>query len=157
VLPDGSLPMNPDDARSARQVANAGAVFVAGLGVAVIATQVSVALDYFEPLARLGKADQWLGRASLAGMGALMVYFGNAWPRMPTPRAPEQKPATQKTFNRLYGWIVVTTGLLFVMAALLLRGPAMSAVVGVASLGLVLGVTVITVRFYRAMKSPGAA
>jgi hypothetical protein len=85
-----------------------------------------------------------------------MAYFGNAWPRMPTPRAPDQKPATQQRFNRLYGWMVVTTGLLFVIAALLLPGRAMSAVVGVASLGLVLGVTVITVRFYRAMKSPSA-
>jgi hypothetical protein len=32
----------------------------------------------------------------------------------------------------------------------------MAAVVGVASLGLVLGVTAITVQFYRAMKSPRA-
>lgn len=156
LLPDGSLPMNPDDARSARQVANAGAVFVAGLGAAVIATQVSAVLDYFDAFASLGEADEWLGRAGLAGMGALMVYFGNAWPRMPTPRAPEQKPVTQKTFNRLYGWMVVITGLLFVLAALLLPGPAMAAVVGIASLGLVLGVTAITVRFYRAMKSPSA-
>jgi hypothetical protein len=157
MLPDGSLPMIADDARSARQVANAGAVFVAGLGVAVIATQASAALEYFDAFASLGGADEWLGRAGLAGMGGLMVYFGNAWPRMPTPRAPDQKPATQKTFNRRYGWMVVTTGLLFVLAALLLPGPAMAAVVGVASLGLVLGVTAITVRFYRAMKSPQAS
>lgn len=154
VLPDGTLPMNPDDARSARRVANAGAVFVAGIGVSVIATQVSVALGYFD--VPLGEADAWLGRAGLAGMGALMVYFGNAWPRMPTPRAPHQKPATHKTFNRLYGWMVVSTGVLFVLAALLLPPPLMAATVGIASLGLVLGVTVITVRFYRAMKSPSA-
>jgi len=156
VLPDESLPMNPDDARSARQVANAGALFVAGIGVAVIATQVSATLGYFDALESLGGADEWLGRGGLVGMGALMVYFGNAWPRMPTPRAPEKKPATQKTFNRLYGWMVVTTGLLFVLAGLLLPDAAMSAGVGVASLSLVLGVTAITVRFYRAMKSPSA-
>ena len=157
LLPNGTLPMNPYDARSARRVANAGAAFVAGIGVAMIASQASVALEYFDSMDTLGQTGEWLGRAGLAGVGGLMVYFGNAWPRMPTPREPGQKPAVQKRFNRLYGWMVVTTGLLFVLAALLLRGPAMATAVGVASLGLVLGVIVITVRFYRAMKSPQAS
>ena len=154
-LPDGSLPMNADDARSAMRVANAGGLFVAGVGMAMIATQASVALGHFEALAPWAEADEWLGRAGLAGMGALMIYFGNAWPMMPTPRAPDKKPATHKTFNRRYGWIVVTAGVLFVLAALQ-PSPAMPLVVAGACHGLVLAVTAITVGFYRAMKSPDA-
>lgn len=155
TLPDGSLLMNPDDARGARRVASAGGIFVAGIAVAMIATQANVALDYFGILASLGNAGEWLGRAGLAATGGLMVYFGNVWPRMPTARAPGQKPAVQQKFNRLYGWMVVTTGLLFALASLLPL-PAMAIAVGILGLGLTLAVTAAIVWYYRAMKSPSA-
>lgn len=156
VLPDGTLPVNADDARSARRVANAGAIYVAGVGLAMIAAQASIVSEYFDALDSLGQVGDWLGRVGLAAVGCLTAYFGNAWPRMPTPRSPDQKPATQKTFNRLYGWIVAIFGLLLVLAALLLPGPAIVPVIGVLGLGLVLGVTVLIVWYYRAMKSPSA-
>ncbi len=154
--PDGTLPMNPDDARSARRVANAGALFVAGIGMAMIATQVSVALENIDAFAPWVEGSGWLGRLGLAAMGALMAHFGNAWPLMPTPRGPGRKPAAHKTFNRLYGWVVALAGVVFMLAALLLPARAMSAVIGAASLGLMVAVAAIVIWLRKAVKSPSA-
>ncbi len=114
---DGRLPMNPDDARNAARVANAGLVFVTGFGVVAIAGQVSWLLW---KAGLLPHAGDWGFRATLAAIGALSVYFGNVSTRMPTPRAPEAKPGIRMKYNRLAGWMCVLLGLGIALTGLFL-------------------------------------
>jgi hypothetical protein len=121
MQPDGSMPMNPDEARGAERVANVGAVYVAGIGVVVIAGQLFSALNFMQALPSLdGQGRALFARATVVVTGALVAYFGNAWPRIPPPRRPGQEPATVRKFNRYLGWIMVIHGLLMVLAGLIL-------------------------------------
>jgi len=146
--PDGSLPTNPDDARNAARIANVGAALLAGFGVVLIVVQVATALAVFGALPGLHGTS--LGRALTVGMGALMAYWGNAFPRMPTARAPDKKPATQSRFNRIYGWVVVILGLLMVIVGLLSPDPSVG--VGIISLSTVLFAAIWIISYRRAMK-----
>ncbi len=56
-------------------------------------------------------ADAWVG--------AVTIYLGNLWPRMPTPRAPERKAATTMKVNRFSGWLMVIIGVLGLFLPLL--------------------------------------
>lgn len=152
--PDGSLPMNPDDARSTRRVANAGAVFVAGASLVCIVGQAGAVLRIYKVL----PPGDWIGRLIIVAIGALMMYFGNAWPRIPTARGPGQKPAAISRLNRIYGRMVVLHGLLFVLAGLLLPFPwAMSAGAVLISLSTLVFAIVWVVMYYRAAKTPSTA
>jgi hypothetical protein len=149
--PDGSLPGNTDDARNGARVANAGLVFVAGTSVVCIASQVGMlSILNANPI----PDGILLWRIIIVAIGALMAYFGNAYPRMPTPRAPEQKPATQRQFNRVYGWVLVIHGLLFVIAALLLPNATFAAGTGVLCLSTLLFAIALGVIHRRATKFP---
>lgn len=136
--PDGSLPMSADDARSIARVANAGTTFVACLGVVVVASQAGLALRHFGAIPPLKEGGDWLGRSILLAGGVLMAYFGNAWSRMPVPRAPGQDWAKQMKFKRQFAWVIVIHGLLQAAAALLLPIPAMFVAIIVVSASLVL-------------------
>lgn len=112
--------MNADDARGVRRVAHAGTVFVTGIAALVIIGQVGFALRV---LGVTAAAQGWTWRAFVFAVGLLMAYFGNAWPRVPTPRLPADRGTTQMKFNRFYGWMTVIHGLLLAAAALVLPGP----------------------------------
>lgn len=156
--PDGRLPMNEDDARSVARVANAGFVFVACLGVIVIASQTGLALKQFGAMQSLNKdVGDWLGRAIVAASGLLTAYFGNAWSRMPVPRAPEQNPATQMKFKRLFAWLMVIHGLLLALAALFLPIPAMFVGIVIVSMSMVLSMAASVIMFRNLLKSPSAS
>ena len=159
VQPDGSLPMNPDDARNAARVANAGAVYVAGIGLVTLANQVFSVLGAMHALPSLDAADGWLvARAFIVVTGALVAYFGNTWPRLPTPRGAECKPVVARRFNRLLGWALVIHGLLFVVAGLLLPAPVFFAAgVGTIGLSMMLFAVGLAVAQYRAARAPAAA
>jgi hypothetical protein len=119
ALPDGSFPMGVDDAINVKRVADAGAVFVTGYGLVMIAIQVFWALRMFgvvQPTDPSATVPAF--RAALLAIGALMIYFGNVGPRMPTPRAAEAKPAVRMKYNRLGGWFTVILGLLLFAIAL---------------------------------------
>ncbi|MBS1240467.1 MAG: hypothetical protein H6R45_1173 [Proteobacteria bacterium] len=148
---DGSLPMNPDDARNAARVANAGLVFVTGFGVVAIAGQVFWLLW---KAGLLPDAGDWGFRATLAAIGALSAYFGNVSTRMPTPRAPEAKPGVRMKYNRLAGWMCVLLGLGFAFAGLFLPLSALPAAVGILSITVLAAFAVGTVMYYSALKSP---
>lgn len=157
--PDGRLPMNPDDGRNAARVANVGAVYAAGISLVLIVNQVVLVLGIFHVLPMLGREGNWFGRAMLVVSGALVAYFGNAWPRFPASRGPGYKPATQRKFNRFLGWMLVIHGLLFVLAGLLLPPNPTVYTVGALTIGLSMMLFTVgwVVTFHRAMKSPSAA
>jgi hypothetical protein len=52
--------------------------------------------------------------------GAVTIYLGNLWPRMPTPRAQGRKAAIMMKANRISGWVMVIFGLLVVLLGLFL-------------------------------------
>jgi hypothetical protein len=155
--PGGRFLMNADDARNVARVANVGFIFVLGLAAVTIASQVGTALEISGTLKSLGATGEWVGRTILVALGALSIYFGNAWPRMPTPRAGDQKPATQTRYKRLGGWWCVIVGLGMALPALLLPIPQMIYAIVVTS-AVTLVVSVIGVLMYRsAMNSPSAS
>ncbi len=153
LFPDGRLPMNADDARNVMRVANAGAVFVTGFGIVMIAGQV------FWLLWKLGlvpDVQNWGLRATLLAIGALVIYFGNISPRLPTPRAREAKPAVRMKYNRLGGWMAVMLGLLLALAALFLPFPALVPAIGAISISSLIAMGVGTVLYRTALNSPSA-
>ncbi len=153
--PDGSFPMNADDARNVERVANAGAVFVTGMCAIMIAAQ-SAWLGASVGLLQLpATAGEWVLRAILLGTGALSIYFGNVWPRIPTPRAPEQNPAAHIRYNRLGGWLTVMFGLMLGLAAFLPLAALVSVVV-TASIFIIGGTAAVWIMFRIALKSRSA-
>ena len=109
--------MNADDARSIARVANAGAVFVNGMCAIMIAGQLAWLAAALGLLQLPETAAGWGVRALLLGTGALSAFFGNAWPRIPTPRAPGQHPGAHIRYQRFSGWLTVIFGLLIALAA----------------------------------------
>lgn len=155
-LPDGSLPMNADDARNVARVANAGAVFVTGMCVVMVAGQAFWVIGSFGVLQSPDTDRDWLIRAVLLAAGALSIYFGNAWPRIPTPRKPEHKPATRMKYNRFTGWATVIFGALLALAAFLPPSAGIL-VVMTASISIIVATAAGAVWFHRAMKSGSAS
>jgi hypothetical protein len=153
--PPGGFLMNPDDARNVARVANGGFAFVVGFAAVNIASQVAIALEIFGVLPALYDDGAWEGRAILAAIGILTAYFGNAWSRMPVPRAPDQQPATQMKFKRLFAWLIVIHGLLLALAALFLPIQAMIAATLVVCCSLMLSMAASVVIFRKALKRPG--
>jgi len=151
--PDGRFPMNPDDARNVERVANAGAVFVTGFCVVVIAGQ---AVWLLWSMGLLPHAETWGFRATLVAIGALCVHFGNVSPRLPTPRAPEAKPGVRMKYNRLGGWMTVILGLLLALGGLFLPLPALAPAIGVLSLAVLVAFAAITIMYCVALRSPRA-
>ncbi len=152
--PDGSFPMGVDDARNTRRVANAGAVFVTGYGLVMIAIQMFWALRIYGFLAP-SDFDATTGfRALLLVVAGLMVYFGNVGPRLPVSRAPETRPAVRMKWNRLSCWMTVIFGVLLAIAALTTPGDELIGAVG----GLAILMTIVMgiggVLYDRDLKSP---
>ena len=111
--PDGRHPASTDDARNGVRIANAGFVYNIGLTAAVIGTQATLALLAFgHPVGDL------IPRATTVALGAVTIYLGNLWPRLPTSRAPTQKAARRMKALRLGGWVMVISGLLIVLLGL---------------------------------------
>ncbi len=120
TVPDWRLPTTPVDSRNARRIANAGFVFTLGLMATQIANQALTALLVFgHPIGY--PAGEWVARATMVIVGGVTIYLGNVWPRMPTPRAPELKPAFQMKAHRLIGWFMVLFGLGIVLFGLSCR------------------------------------
>ena len=113
--PDGRRPAGADDAHNVVRIANAGFVFHLALNAVLVAEQV------FWALATFGyPVGDWLPRVTTVAVGAVTIYLGNVWPRMPTPRAPEQTAAIRMKVNRLSGWLMVIIGLLVVLLGVFL-------------------------------------
>jgi hypothetical protein len=111
--PDGRLPAGADDARNGVRVANGGFVFNVGVTASVIVQQALIAL-----LAFGYTTGDLVPRATAVVVGAVTIYLGNLWPRMPTPRGPEQSAVVRMKANRLWGWVMVSGGLLIVLMGL---------------------------------------
>lgn len=155
--PGGRYLMTEDDARNIARVAHAGMVFVVGLGMLMIVSQIGIALNFFDGLNTAFGTSDWSRRAVLVALGALAIYFGNMWPRMPTPRAAHAKPATQTRYKRLGGWFAVVTGLLLALPALFLPTPAMIYAIAIVSIVTVAVGIVFIVMYCIAMRSPNAS
>ena len=150
--PGGRFLMNPDDARNIARVANGGFAFVVGFATLMIGSQVAIALEHFGVVPALYEDGALIGRATLVASGILTAYFGNAWSRMPVPRAPDQQPAMQMRFRRVFAWLIVIHGLLLALGALTLPSPAMIAATAVVSCSMMLSVTASIVLFRKALK-----
>ena len=151
--PDGRYPMNPDDARSVTRVANAGAVFVTGFGVVMIAGQ---ALWMLWSSGVLPNAEEWGFRATLVAIGALCIHFGNASPRLPTPRTPELKPGVRMKYNRLGGWMTVILGLLLALSGLVLPLSGLAPAVGVLGVAVLVALAIGAIMYRIELGSPHA-
>jgi hypothetical protein len=112
---DGSHPAGAVDARDGVRVANGGFAFHLVVTVAVLAEQAFMALLAFGYM-----AGDLMPRAICVAVGAVTIYLGNLWPRMPTPRVPEKAAAIRMRANRIYGWVMVACGLLLVMLGVFL-------------------------------------
>jgi hypothetical protein len=111
--PDGRHLAGADDARNGVRIANRGFVFNVVVTAAVIVQQAVIALIAFgQPVGDL------IPRATMVAAGAVTIYLGDLWPRMPTPRDP-QRTARMRA-NRLGGWVMVSFGLLAVLLGLFL-------------------------------------
>ncbi len=112
--PDTGLPMNADDARNGMRIANAGFAFNVVLMVVVIAQQAFMGLLIFG-YAVAPPIGYSFPRITMVAVGAVTIYLGNLWPRMPIARAPEAKPALRMKANRYAGWFMVIVGLLVLL------------------------------------------
>ncbi len=114
--PDGSHLAGADDARNGMRIANAGFAFnLVLLGTAIVEQMLMASLVFGYPVRGV-----LITRAIMVAMGAVTIYLGNLWPRMPTPRAPEREAAIRMKVNRFCGWVVVIFGLLVVLLGLFL-------------------------------------
>jgi hypothetical protein len=154
--PGGRYLMNEDDARNVTRVARAGFVFTVGFGVLMVVSQLGVVLKLLDALPSLFAGGDWIVRAAVAIAGFLTMYFGNAWPRMPTFSTPGYKGVTQRKYNRLGGWLNVLIGLVFALLGLLLPIRALVPAVLVVSVLAFIATMVFVVRYCVAMKSPTA-
>lgn len=113
---DGSHRAGPDDARNGMRIANAGFAYnIAVLGT-WIAGQVFIALLVF----RAPPVGLLPSRILMWVVGAVTIYLGNLWPRMPTARTPDRSGAIRMKANRVSGWIMVISGLVIVLLGLFL-------------------------------------
>ncbi len=104
---------------NAMRIANAGFIFTVGLMVVGIVGQVTNALLVFgHPLGH--DSSILSARLTMLTVGAVTMYLGNLWPRMPILRAPEQKPALQMKVHRRIGWFMVIFGFGIVLFGLFL-------------------------------------
>jgi hypothetical protein len=114
--PDGRYPAGADDARNGVRLANAGFAFNLVLLAATITGQVLMLTAAFGYPVR----GDLITRAIMVVEGAVTIYLGNLWPRMPTPRAPERIAAIKMKANRVSGWVMVVAGLLMILLGLFL-------------------------------------
>ena len=114
--PDGSHPAGADDACNGVRIAKAGFAFNLVLIATAIAAQVLLALLVFGYPVR----GDLIARVTTVAMGAVTIYLGNLWPRMPTARGPGQKAAIRMKANRFSGWLMVFVGVLVVLLGLFL-------------------------------------
>jgi hypothetical protein len=156
--PGGRPPMNEDDARNTARVANAGFIFLVCTGLIMIATQAGLALGYFGVLPPLHRSGVWIARVGAVATGVLIIYFGNAWSRMPMPRAPEYMAVATMKFKRRVAWLIVVYGLLLGLAALfLLPRPTMGIAMVVLTVTLILSIVASILILHNALKSRTAA
>jgi len=157
MQPDGSLPMNPVDARGTARVANAGVVYSVGLSLIMLVTQIVSVLKVFQVPTALNDVGSWVTwRAVPVVTGILLAWFGNAWPLLPSPRSADHKSAAMRRFNRSLGWIFVLHGLMFMIGGSLLpRNPPIYSI-GIGGIGasMILCAVVWGVMLHRAMKTP---
>ena len=111
--PDGRHPASVDDARNGQHIAYAGFAFNIVVTATVVGTQAIMAL-----LAFGYPTGDFIPRATTVATGAVTIYLGNLWPRMPTARGPDQKAAKRMKANRLGGWLMVSFGVLAVLLGL---------------------------------------
>ena len=115
----GDLPVNADDARNGIRIANAGFAFTIVLMAVVITQQILMASMAFSvPVGAF--AGLSVMSVTTIAVGAVTIYLGNLWPRMPTPRTPERKAAAKMKANRGAGWFMVIVGTLVVLLGLFL-------------------------------------
>jgi len=114
--PDGSHPAGEMDASNGVRLANAGFAFNLVLLAATITGQVLMVLMVYGVHVR----GDLISRAIMVVEGAVTIYLGNLWPRMPTPRAPERKAAVTMKANRISGWVMVVVGLLMILLGVFL-------------------------------------
>ncbi|HUK01561.1 MAG TPA: hypothetical protein VLW26_04725 [Steroidobacteraceae bacterium] len=153
----GRPPMNTDDARNVARVANAGFVFIACMGLIMIAAQVGLALGYFGVLSPPDRTAVWIARTSAAAAGVLMIYFGNAWSRTPMPRVPQQRAVAMMKFKRVVAWLIVIYGLLLSLAALFLPRATMGIVIAVLTISMVLSTVASVLILHYSLKSRSAS
>jgi hypothetical protein len=116
---DGGQRASPQDAHNAMRIAKAGLVFTIVLMAGAIAQQLLIALLVFGyPVGHA--AGTLYARLSMVAAGAAMIYLGNVWPMMPTPRTPQPKAAAMMKAYRFGGWLQVTVGLAIVLLGLFL-------------------------------------
>jgi hypothetical protein len=116
-LRDGRHPASSDDARNGVGIANGGFAFNVVLTATMLIQQALMALFVFGYLVPIGV---WITRATCIAVGAVTIYLGNLWPRMPTPRAPESKAAIRMRANRSGGWLMVMFGLMVILLGVFL-------------------------------------
>jgi hypothetical protein len=110
---DGRHPASADDARNGVRIANGGFAFNIVVTAAVVVQQAVMAL-----MASGHLLGDLIPRATCVAVGVVTIYLGNLWPRMPTPRAPEQTAAKLMRAHRSGGWLMVICGLLVVLLGL---------------------------------------
>jgi hypothetical protein len=116
-LPDGSQPAGADDARNSVRIANAGFVCNLVLTATMIIQQALWVPFVFGYRVAMG---EWIARGIMVAVGAVTIYLGNLWPKMPTAREPERGAAIRMKVNRFSGWMMVIVGLLIVLLGLFL-------------------------------------
>lgn len=89
----------------------------------------------------------------MVATGVLVIYFGNAWSRVPMPRAPVQRAAIMMKFKRLVAWLMVLYGLLLGLVALFLSHSVMIPVAALLSLSLILSVIASVFILHNALKA----
>lgn len=113
---DGRLPASEVDARNGMRIANAGFAYNIAVTVTVFLGQVFMALLVFG----YPPVGTWPSRIIMIVTGAVTIYLGNLWPRMPVARTPDRKGAVRMKANRFSGWLMVTCGLLIILLGLFL-------------------------------------
>ena len=114
--PDGSHPASAVDARNGVRIANAGFAFnLVLLGTAITEQLLMASLVFRYPVQGV-----LITRVIMLAVGAVTIYLGNLWPKMPTPRAPERAAAIRMKVNRVCGWVVVIFGLAVILLGLFL-------------------------------------
>jgi len=99
------------------RIAHAGFAFNLALTATVVMQQTLLVPFVF---GHRVSAGEWIARATMLAVGAVTIYLGNIWPRMPVPRAPERIAAIRMKANRISGWAMVIMGLGIVLLGLFL-------------------------------------
>jgi hypothetical protein len=113
--PAGPLPTAAVDVSNGVRIANAGFAFNVAVTVTVVVSQALMVFFVFGyPVA----AGEWIARATMLAVGAVTIYLGNLWPRMPVPRVADRTAAVRMKVNRASGWIMVGCGLMVILLGL---------------------------------------